>query len=633
MNHLSKERSPYLLDHASNPVDWFPWGEEALNKAKQENKPIFLSIGYHTCHWCHVMAHESFEDEVVARILNDNYICIKVDREERPDIDAIYMNACQLMTGSGGWPLNLWLTPEQAPFYAGTYFPKDNRYGHPGFVSVLTQLNNMWQQDRDTLVGKSQEIKTYLGKYQTKTEETVMPFVLNQALKSFEESFDDKYGGFGQSPKFPSAHQLIYLTHYDTMHPSEKAKRMILKTLDAMYLGGIYDHIGGGFARYSVDEKWLVPHFEKMLYDNALLLRAYNYGYLITHNPLYKKIAYHIVEFLSRELLSDRGGFYTALDADSEREEGKYYLFTPSEIKEALESDAGEYMIAYDISDIGNFEGKNIPNRIDEDATAEFFDEMKPLNDRVLAYRERRVGPSLDNKILTSMNGLILTALSHMYRIYQDEEIMALINGITRCDKVFRFLDDFAYYAEGLIELYMATGNERFLAKAMLLVDKTNEGFWDNNNGGYYLNHHDDEQLILRPIDGYDGAVPSGNSVMAMNLLKLSRLCDNKTYQERYDQLIRRFGKEINGNPRHFSYMLTSLLYRIEGTSDMIVSAVHADDIEKIICKMSPKLLKYFTVQYVASDFHVKSDKVPVDGKVTYYHCKDYTCNLPVHEI
>ncbi len=641
-NHLINETSPYLLAHAHNAVDWYPWGAEALAKAKKEKKPIFLSIGYHTCHWCHVMAHESFEDEAVGKFINDNFVAIKVDREERPDLDTIYMNACQMMTGGGGWPLNLWLTPDQVPFYAGTYFAKNDQYSRPGFTSVCTELNKMWRQNSDNVVAKSLEIKKAIQKQANLEPESLNSVVVIDALRSFGKRFDDKYGGFSGAPKFPSPHQLLFLMTYYRKKPNEDLLNMLTKTLDSMYQGGIYDHVGGGFARYSVDEKWLVPHFEKMLYDNALLLRAYNEAYAITKKPLYKEVAFGILKFVKRELLSLKGGFYTALDADSEGVEGKFYLWTMKEIQDILGDKAEAYCARYKISKRGNFEGKNIPNLIAKEDFETAMVDMSEENSLLLAGRENRVRPALDYKILTSTNGLMITALSHMYRVHGNEEALTMAKEAkdfihndlivnlnlkgSIANKVVSsegLLDDYAFYIEGLIELYQATYDSDYLDDAKSLVDQVNRRFWDNKNGGYYLTPSDHEALITRPKEAYDGAIPSGNSVMALNLMKLSRLLDKPDLQKGVQMLLKAFGKIVRKSPDYHSFLLQSMVHIQEGTRDLVIATEDKGSIDVT------QSLDFFTTRLAVND----KEKKVVDGKTTYYVCEDFTCQLPVHEL
>ncbi len=639
-NHLINETSPYLLQHAHNPVQWYSWGEEALQKAKDEDKLIFISIGYSTCHWCHVMAHESFEDEAVARILNEQYVCIKVDREERPDLDAIYMNFCQLMTGSGGWPLNLWLTPEQRPIYAGTYFPKNDAYGRTGFNSVLTHLHKMWQDDRNELLDKSLSIVAHVNNHGAPNPEAVDQFVTVQAVRELKERFDDVYGGFGGAPKFPSPHQLLYLMHDHIKHPNDSTMAMVTKTLDSMYAGGIYDHIGGGFARYSVDGQWLVPHFEKMLYDNALLLRTYNLAYQITKEPLYKAIAYDILRFLKREMKSDGGGFFTALDADSEGVEGKCYVFTPEQISEILGQNSQLYSDRFDISQMGNFEGHNIPNLIGKVISEPLILQHKVNQDKLLAYREKRVQPSKDEKILTSVNGLLLGSLSHMYRLYEDEEVLTLAKGIASHieNNVYSegrlkgsmtngqlgpegVLEDYAFVIEGTIELYQATFDPSYLEVAEKLTDTLNKEFWDREDGGYYMTSESHEALITRPKECYDSAIPSGNSVMGLNLMKLSRFKDSLEEQKRFDALIKAFGKRIKQGPSYFCYMMIGLLYRQQGTRDLVIAAP-----EGMKLSSDSRYIDYFTLRQAIQG----EDKKPIDDEVTYYVCEDFACQQPM---
>ena len=593
------------------------------------------------------MAHESFEDDVVAQLLNDNFICIKVDREERPDLDTIYMNYCQIMTGSGGWPLNLWLTPDQVPIYAGTYFPKMDNFGRTGFITILTHLKKMWLDDPSELMTKSQEIIAHVTRHGKIVPEELDQFITIQAIRDLKEGFDDVYGGFSKAPKFPSPHQLLFLMHDTMKHPNETTLAMVNKTLESMYAGGIYDHVGGGFARYSVDNKWLVPHFEKMLYDNALLLRAYNLAYSITQNPLYKNVAYDILRFLKREMLSSEGGFYTALDADSEGVEGKFYVFTDKEIDQVLGDEALVYKQRYDMTAKGNFEGKNIPNLIGKEVTSEGFEAFQEANSRLLKYRDQRVHPGRDHKVLTSVNGLLLTALSEMYRIYGDEAVKDLALGVATFIEAYTYkkkqlhgsytqgklgpkgvLEDYAFVMEGYIDLYQATFDEKYLKLALALLDEIDENFKDTKDGGYYMTSKVHESLIARPKECYDSAIPSGNSVMALNLLKLSRLTQRLDLQESYDHLIKAFGKKIKLGPSYFSYMMISLMYRQEGTKDLTIAFADGEE-ASYYSKAAQNNLNYFTVQSSGQ----RSEKPLIDHRTSYYVCEDFACRPPVHSL
>lgn len=588
------------------------------------------------------MAHESFEDEVVAQILNDHYVCIKVDREERPDLDSVYMNFCQLMTGSGGWPLNLWLTPEQKPIYAGTYFPKDDIYGRTGFMTVLTHLLKMWREDPEELLTKSQEIVAHVNKHGLPNPESVDQFAPIQAVRELKDRFDDVYGGFGGAPKFPSPHQLLYLMHRHMKQADPELMTMVTKTLDSMYAGGIYDHIGGGFARYAVDGKWLVPHFEKMLYDNALLLRTYNMAYAITENPLYKVIAYDILRFLKREMLAENGGFYTALDADAEGVEGKSYVFTPQAITHVLGQEAEAYCQRYDISSAGNFEGENIPNLINQPLSAELFHQYQTHNDRLLTFRNSRVQPSKDTKLLTSVNGLLLTSLSHMYRLYGDETVLSLAKGIAAYIESTVLVDgeligstvqgqlgpvgvleDYAFVIEGMIELYQATFEQTYLTLAESLTASLEAYFWDHEAGGYYMTSSKHEALITRPKDCYDSAIPSGNSVMALNLMKLSRLRDRKEEQDQVDRLMKAFGKRVKAGPSYFTYLMIAFHYRVEGTKDLVIATPEGQRVP-----WHPNHLAYFTLRQADTG----EDKQAVNDETTYYICEDFACQKPLSQ-
>jgi uncharacterized protein YyaL (SSP411 family) len=595
------------------------------------------------------MAHESFEDATVANILNKLYVCIKVDKEERPDLDIIYMNACQIMTGGGGWPLNLWLTPDQRPVYAGTYFPKTNVYGRTGFIDVITQLAKMWHENASEMIGKSTEIMAYITKQAVTSKESLDPYSVIEAVRDLTKDFDDVYGGFSKAPKFPSPHQLLLLMDVYKNKPDQKILNMMTKTLDSLYQGGIYDHIGGGFARYSVDEKWLVPHFEKMLYDNALLLRTFAKGYQITHNPLYEEVAQSIVHFIERELTHHEGGFYTALDADSEGVEGKYYVWTPEEIHQVLGDNTTDYMEAYDITVEGNFEGLNIPNRIKKAPSFEVLSLHKSDHKKLLDYRETRVRPSLDYKQLTSMNGLMIGSLSMMYRTFEDYRCLELAitthnyiqSHMMDSNKKLRgsytkgqisetvILDDYAFYIEGLIELYQCTFEMTYLEEAIRLQKIVDEEFLDQKDGGYYMTSSHHERLIQRPKECYDGAIPSGNSVMALNLIKLSRLTDDLSYQETLDQLLKAFGSKVKKGPSYFAYLLMSAYQRIEGTSDLVVALPSESDKQDVISALHRSEEQFFTVD-VRVD---RSEKRPKDGKVTYYICKDFVCSSPTFEL
>jgi len=551
-NRLVNEKSPYLYAHAHNPVDWYPWGEEAFEKARREDKPVFLSIGYSTCHWCHVMERESFADGQVAALLNENFISVKVDREERPDVDSVYMTVCQALTGAGGWPLTIVMTPDKKPFFAGTYLSKE------ALERLVPRISDMWRNSRGELITAGDEIERMLNRTQNR-EQAENDIILDsetakKAVRTFHDSFDEKYGGFGDAPKFPAAHNLLFLIEYDRLVGGKKAGEMVKTTLTAMYRGGIFDHIAGGFSRYSTDEKWLVPHFEKMLYDNALLAWAYLEAYGLYGKEHYKTAAQKIFSWAFAELSNIDGAFFCGQDADSGGVEGKYYAFSHGEIEQALgEEDAEKYRKYYGVTNRGNFGGKNILNLIKNtrfDETDEFIDEC---NRKMYRYRRGRTELHTDDKVLTSWNALMIIALVKAYKILGDREYLnaakkteAFISDtMTFAGRLFvRWrdgelfgkgkLDDYANYTLALLELYSADNDENYLKKAVHYANMTVEHFFDHINGGFYLYADDDERLISRPKEIFDNALPSGNSTAFMLLDRLRRETGNFKWFELY---------------------------------------------------------------------------------------------------
>ncbi len=585
-NRLINEKSPYLLQHAYNPVDWFPWSEEAFEKAKKEDKPIFLSIGYSTCHWCHVMERESFEDEEVAYLLNAYFVPIKVDREERPDIDSVYMSVCQAMTGAGGWPLNLFLTPDKKPFYAGTYFPKRPKYNQPGLMELLENINEVWQNNREHVLATSNQVVKSLKGYSEDESGEIPEDIFNKAYESFLKSFDPVFGGFGRAPKFPTPHNLSYLLNYYKVTGENKALDIVKTTLDNMYKGGVFDHVGFGFSRYSVDEKWLVPHFEKMLYDNALLAITYLEAYEVTKEELYKEVAEKIFTYVLRDMTSPEGGFYSGEDADSEGVEGKFYLWTWPEIYEPLEMEEGDLFVNhYGISKRGNFEGANIPNLIGEELEGiqqkHLKNSLEKIIEKLFKHREKRIHPHKDDKILTSWNGLMIAALAYGARVlnnnkYKTVALKALdfiFHNLERCDgrllarfrqgesAYLAYLEDYAFIVWALIEAYETTKDYSHIEKALVINERMIELFWDEEKGGLFIYGKDSEELILRPKDIYDGAIPSGNSVATMNMLKLYEIAGDRKLKEKAEQIFRTFGKSIEGVPQAHSKILSAFLY------------------------------------------------------------------------
>ena len=548
-NHLKNATSPYLLQHAENPVDWYPWCKQAFEKAKSEDKPIFLSIGYSTCHWCHVMAHESFEDKKTAEILNQYFVSIKIDREERPDIDSVYMSVCQAFTGSGGWPMSIFMTWDKKPFFAGTYFPPKSHYGMPGFPDLLDVIVSQWNNNRRKLLQSAEQIITHLKSAESGDKNIDDEELIKRAMQIFSESFDEINGGFSSAPKFPTPHNLLFLMLYAKHKQDSDALKMAEKTLLQMRKGGIFDHIGYGFSRYSTDKYFLAPHFEKMLYDNALLIIAYSAAYYLTNNEIYLDTAEKTTEYILREMTSADGGFYSAQDADSEGVEGKYYTFTLDEIINVLGEEKGKrFAESFDITSNGNFEGVNILNLLkSNDLESDFSEEIHNLYD----YRKKRTNLHLDDKILLSWNSLMIAALSIFYRVSRNEKYLnAVVNAQkfieeNMCDGVQlftswrdgkhsekSFLDDYAFYIASLIELYNSTLDKVYLEKAERFCDEAVRRFEDCQRDGFYLCEASYTEIFMNPKETYDGAIPSGNSVMAYNFVRMFQLTENEKYRK-----------------------------------------------------------------------------------------------------
>ncbi|GAB1475226.1 thioredoxin domain-containing protein [Bacillota bacterium] len=581
-NKLINEKSPYLLQHAYNPVDWFPWDREAFDKAKDENKPIFLSIGYSTCHWCHVMAHESFEDKEVAAALNKSFVSIKVDKEERPDLDMVYMRVCQMYTGQGGWPTTLLLTPEGEPFFAGNYFPKESRGGMPGLMSILENTAKTWEDRREELLEIGKEMAARLNASTDEGMESVMKEPLKNDLISgglaqLKLTFDHKNGGFGKSPKFPIPHNILFLLAVHEAGIDDRALEMAEHTLTQMYRGGIFDHIGGGFCRYSTDAYWLLPHFEKMLYDNAFLAYAYTEAYRIAEDNLYKDIAKSILDYTLRDMTAPTGGFYSAQDADSEGEEGKYYVFIRDEIVEQLGEEAGQaFSDAYDINKNGNFEGRSIPNLLHNRNFREGSNIFKSQKEALLDYRTHRMGLHKDDKILTSWNGMMVAAMAFAAnvlreRVYLDAAEKAaefIEKELTKKDGRLKvryrdresggnaFLDDYAFYTWGLLELYETTRKVNYLQKALDFNSRMMAEFTDEKEGGFFFTGVNTEKLIWRPKETYDGATPSGNSIVAWNLFRLANKMSSAELMEKAEAQLRFLAGKAGSYPQGHSMTL-----------------------------------------------------------------------------
>lgn len=661
-NKLIQEKSPYLLQHAHNPVDWYPWGGEAFARAVAEDKPIFLSIGYSTCHWCHVMERESFEDEKVARILNKSFIAIKVDREERPDVDHIYMSVCQALTGHGGWPLTIIMTPDRKPFYAGTYFPKNSRGGYPGVIEILDRIQRTWKSEKAVLLESSEKIMEHMSKeFEADEQGEVNEAAIETAFTGFVRSFDKTYGGFGTAPKFPTPHNFMFLLRYYKQTRNENALHMVEKTLESMYRGGMYDHLGFGFARYSTDPKWLAPHFEKMLYDNALLAIAYLEAFQATRKLEYQRVVEQIFEYVLRDMTSPEGGFYSAEDADSEGVEGKFYVWTPKEIAEVLgEEAAKEFCSMYDITEKGNFEGKNIPNVIENKMSFEMLTQsLKDERRKLFQHREKRIHPYKDDKILTAWNGLMIAALAYGARVLGNERYKAAAEDAVRFiqSKLFRadgrlmaryrdgetahvgYLDDYAFFVWGLIELYQAGFDIKYLKLAVCLNEDMIKYFGDEGKGGYFIYGNDSEQLIARPKEVYDGAMPSGNSVAAINLLRLGRLTGSTELEVEAEGVLGAFADRINGYSMGHTFMLMSILFaRGKSSEIVIVGDRKHSDLQGFLDIINKCFLPYSVV--VVKDEEDKEalmELIPyVEGQVkvgdgaTAYICESFACRAPI---
>ena len=676
VNRLAQEQSPYLLQHADNPVDWYPWGEEAFAKAKAEDKPIFLSIGYSTCHWCHVMEHESFEDDSVAKLMNQWFVNIKVDREELPEIDHVYMSVCQAMTGRGGWPLTIIMTPEKEPFFAGTYIPKDNIGRRSGMLQLLPIVNDAWTNKRDEIMKSVDQVKSYLIRANTRTMgDSIDESVLEAAYGYYNQNFDNQYGGFNKAPKFPSPHNLMYLLRFYHRTKNSKALLLVEKTLKNMRLGGIYDQIGYGFHRYSTDKKWLVPHFEKMLYDQAMISMAYSEVYQITKNELYANTVRDIFSYVLRDMISEKGGFYSAEDADSEGEEGKFYVWTEQEILDILGPEDGlTFNTIFNVNPEGNFHdevsgqqsGHNIlhlQKRIkyvaeDMDMTAdELHGKISGWRQTLFDIREKRIHPIKDDKILTDWNGLMIAALAKG-SIALDEPAYAQAaqkaadfvlqelrtddgrlfkrhrNNISSLDA---HLDDYAFMIWGLLELYEANFNPANLEAAISLTELMVEDFWNEEGGGFYLGADHAEKLIVRAMTAYDGAIPSGNSVAVSILNRLARITSNMDWLDKAEKTLLTFASELERNPSSYTNMLTGFMFSLEAKEVVVVGDDNEETnlfLETIRSQYNPsKVILFKDGDNLAKVAPWTETQTMLNGKPTAYVCKDFVCSLPTNDL
>ena len=682
-NRLIDESSPYLLQHATNPVDWYPWGSEAFEKASREDKPIFLSIGYSTCHWCHVMEEESFADLEVAALLNKYFVSIKVDREERPDIDQVYMAVTQAITGRGGWPNNIFLTPEKKPFFAGTYFPKKDRWGVPGLMKLLPKVAEIWQNDRQKLLNNAEQITAMLaGIDETRPSATLTRDTLNKARNLLAESYDSEYGGFGQAPKFPSPHKLTFLLRRYHYEADAQALAMVERTLTQMRYGGIYDHIGFGFHRYSTDAQWLVPHFEKMLYDQALLAIAYTEAYQATGKPFYARTVREIFAYILRDMTSTEGGFYSAEDADSEGVEGKFYLWTTVEIKNIFGQEAYAVLKkTYNLEKDGNFQsqeadqtqGSNIlhlENSTTELAAELGISEKKLLQDlrenrrKLFSTREKRVHPFKDDKILTDWNGLMVAALAKAGQALEDGQyistaekaaefiLLKLQDKNGRLMKRYRqgkaglpaYLDDYAFVVWGLLELYESTYKTRYLGEALRLNNQMMTHYWDDKNGGLFMTADDSEKLLIRDKQIYDGAIPSGNSVAALNLLRLGHITGKTDFLKKAESITKAFSGLIEKYPPGHAYFMMVLEYALNPSYEVVVAGkIGARDTGAMLKALRRPFVPGKIVVFLPADKTAAAEIIqlapytefmtPHDGKATAYVCTNFICELPTTDV
>ena len=655
-NLLINSTSPYLLQHAHNPVDWYPWSQEALDLAKKLNKPILLSVGYSACHWCHVMEKESFENEEIAKLMNEFYVNIKVDREERPDVDEAYMSATQVMNqGQGGWPMTVFLTPDLKPFFAGTYFPPKDAYGRPGFPTLLSSLAEMWHKDQEKLVSQAETIVNHLNSASNENSK-VNSNVSNIALSHWNSNFDKRWGGFGQAPKFPNSGAILHLLNDYNVNDNQTSLYSAVKTLDSMFQGGIYDHVGGGFARYSVDEKWLVPHFEKMLYDNAQLMEAYLVGYQLTKNEDYLTVISQILEWLKDEMIDENGGFYSSMDADSEGVEGKYYVWKPEEIENVLsETDAKIFNQFYDISKTGNWEGNSIPNIIMKKSSLstllkipenEISSSLEKSRLAIKEHRKSRIAPGTDDKIIVSWNGLMISSLAKVSAFLDDKEyfeiadraVSFIVDKMSKEDgslnRVYRdnlshidaFAEDYSYFGNALIDMYEASFDSKYLELSKKYADILVDKFFTDG----YFKQSLSKNMVINSVNSMDNATPSYNFTSSLLLIRLHYYYGNENYREIAAASMDKAGVYINKYPHAHSTAIFVNRYLSEGPHEIALSTVDGDN--SLLKVIRDKYLPCKIIAETSSglDIPLIKDKGPIEGKSTAYICKNYSCKEPI---
>jgi hypothetical protein len=679
-NRLIHEKSPYLLQHADNPVDWYPWGEEAFAAAKAQDKPIFLSIGYATCHWCHVMAHESFEDSAVAKLMNETFINIKVDREERPDIDNVYMTVCQMLTQSGGWPLTIIMTPDKQPFFAATYIPKNRRFNRPGMMELIPLIRDAWQNDRQKLLASAERISQALADVANQQHGAALTdSILHAGFMQLSQIYDSQHGGFGERPKFPTPHNLLFLLRYHLRTQDAQALKMTTHTLTQMRLGGVYDHLGYGFHRYSTDAHWLVPHFEKMLYDQAMLALAYTEAYQVTQNPLFSQTAEEIFTYVLRDMTDPLGGFYSAEDADSEGEEGKFYLWREAEIRKILKDDADFFISVYNVLPEGNYTdevsghktGKNILHLSDTPenlAQAQGMDlkafqtKIAELNAKLLALREKRVHPLKDDKILTDWNGLMIAALSKAagaldapeYAAAAEKAYAFIRENLTKPDghllhryrdgdaAIDAYLDDYAFVIWGLLELYQIKFDPLYLEQAIFYTKILKDEFWDPTHYGYFFTGTNSDTPLARKKEFYDGAIPSGNSVMMLNLLKLAHLTGDMTYADDAEKIGQAFSDAAKQSPAGYTMLLCAVDFATGDTQEIVIAGDRDDQLTRqFISTISRRYLPNAVVvlrpqndaDSIIKLIPYSKDLTPIAHRPAVYICRNFACELPVTDL
>ncbi len=651
-NRLAASLSPYLLQHAQNPVDWYPWGDEALARAKAEDKPIFLSIGYSACHWCHVMERESFETQAVADVLNAHFIPIKVDREERPDLDDLYMDAVQTLTGRGGWPMSVWLTPDLQPFYGGTYFPPQSRGGMPGFIPLLERIALLWKEQRADVVTQAEELTVELKRQAALQAGTEVPgeALFERALQQLREGFDPRWGGFGPAPKFPQQMAIELILR----RGSETDQALARRTLDAMWEGGMYDHLGGGFARYSVDGQWLVPHFEKMLYDNAQLVCCYLAAYQKYGEARYAEIARETLDYLLRDMRDPSGGFHSAEDADSEGEEGRFYVFTPTQVEDVLHGEAAEFCAAFGITAEGNFEhGTSVLHRYSRDPKREFDEaRLKDLRTDLRLARDQRVRPGKDDKVLAAWNGLALSAFARGYQVLGDdryrEAAVALGEFIhrelwdgTALYRVWRggkrhtvgFLEDEAAVALGMVDLFESVFDAKWLRFAETLADRFRARFEDAKEGGFYSSEEGQADLLFRLKPAFDNAIPTGNTLAAQALLRLAQHLEREDLRTSALGVFKAFGPFMQRAPRAFLALMAALDHaQRESLEVVLAGSLDAEATRTLLTEIHQRYLPHRALSMVVADpaLPLNAGRTTVDGKSAAYVCKAHACAAPV---